>query len=478
MKEEKRMSQTPRECPNCHAQSLPGQTFCSNCGTALPTTDASIAPTAAASNPSQPAVEYHGYEPTVAADPISGPQERSTGFPTPPPPPPITNPPYTSGANYNSAYNNYQASPNVTPRDPYVNGQPNNIPYPNQYQGVGTYAPPAKPAKKTSVWVYIGVGLAVLLVLCVGAGIFGIIRANQLALKSNSTTSGGSNKTSGGSSTTGNGNTSATSVNISNLSFVYASDQITVTSIQQASKFSDDNLTTYGQSPNYVRVSFKEQQIAKGDYSNSIFLYTEAFHMLYAGGSVIAAENSQEDLGPNQGVVRTNWVDFPASAKVDLNSLTMRVGSSNEQQMDIPLQNNANVSKYQPKTVTLNTKFSYASMNWTLVSATQSLSMGGDQAKSGKVYITVNLKVTNNSSQEFFGTDFTRLKSDGNVTSPDDGNSETTNLDDIQPGTSNAQGSFVFLSPPSSSGKYTLTFAASTDSSSNISQQDVTFQIQ
>ncbi len=463
------MSQEPRVCPRCHALSSAGQSFCANCGAALSNTGTPNVPTTAASNPSYPSGGAGGYDPTVATDPIPTSQGQSSGFPTPPPPP-TTNPPYGSGANYNTPFNTYPPNP-VTPQDPYANGQVgNSVVYPNQY---GTYAPPARPPKKRSVWIYLGIGLAVLLVLCVGAGIFGVIKGAQ-SLKSTGT--GGS--TGGGNNASSTGNTSAASLNISNLSFVYASDQITVTSIQQASKFADDDQTTYGESPNYVRVNFKEQQIAKGDYANSIFIYTETFHMLYPGGSVIAAQNSQADLGPDQGVVRTNWVDFPATGKVDLSNLTMRVGSSDEQQMDIPLQNNANLSKYQPKTVTLNKKFTYASMNWTLVSATQSLSLGGNQAKSGKVYLSISLKADNSSNEEFFGTDFTRLQSDSNVSSPDDGNSSMNDFDDVQPGTSNVQGTQVFLTPASSSGKYTLTFLASTDSSSNINQQTVTFQMQ
>ena len=459
------MSQEPRVCPRCHTLSAAGQRFCANCGADLSDTGASNA--SMASDLSQPQARSGSYDPTVAADPISSQQERSTGFATPPPPP-TTNPPYASGANYNTPFNSYSSNP-MAPHDPYASGQQgNSIPYPNQYQNYGSYGPPAKPARKNRVWLYLGVGLAVLLVLCVGAGIYGVIRGSQSIKQTTNSASGGGS----------NGNTSATAQNISNLSFVYASDQITVTSIQQASKFSDDNETTYGDSPNYVRVNIKEQQVAKGDYANSNFIYSEAFHMLYNGGSVIAAQNSQADLGPDQGVVRTNWVDFPANGKVDLNALTMRVGSSSEQQMDIPLQSNANLSKYQPRTVTLNKQFTYASMNWTLVSATQSLSLGGDQAKSGKTYISVSLKANNTSSQEFFGTDFTRLKADGNVTSPDDGNSQMNDFDDVQPGTSNAQGVQTFLTPASSSGKYTLNFLASTDSDSNISEQNVDFQIQ
>ena len=125
----------------------------------------------------------------------------------------------------------------------------------------------------------------------------------------------------GGNSANGN---YGSSQSLSNLSIVYASDQISFTSIQQASSFSDDDLSGFNEHPNYVRVSFKEQQTSN---NSSDFGYDESFRLVLPDHSVIAAQKASTYTGPQQAEVRTNWVDFPTSAKVDLSSLTLRLGA-------------------------------------------------------------------------------------------------------------------------------------------------------
>jgi hypothetical protein len=75
------------------------------------------------------------------------------------------------------------------------------------------------------------------------------------------------------------------------------------------------------------------------------------------------------------------------------------LGATNEAQMQIPLILNANLSKYQPKTINLNGQMQYFGLNWTLTNATSSLSIQGQQAAKGMRYITVTLKVANTLSQ-------------------------------------------------------------------------------
>jgi hypothetical protein len=220
----------------------------------------------------------------------------------------------------------------------------------------------------------------------------------------------------------------ASNLSINNLTFTYASDQITVTSLQQASSFKDDSMD-FGSHANYVRVNLKEQGTAQ---DGSFFDYMESFHLVLPDKSVVALENSQSDTGPDQAVVRTNWLDFGTDAQVDLTKLTLLVGASGEAQMNIPLQSGADLSSYQPKTTTLNKPFLYAHMNWTLVSATTSLSFDGNQAKTGQIYITLNFRTDNNSNYEFFafGGGFMRLQSGSTVVSPDDG-SNMSAYDDV-----------------------------------------------
>lgn len=185
----------------------------------------------------------------------------------------------------------------------------------------------------------------------------------------------------------------------------------------------------FGSHANYVRVNLKEQGTAQ---DGSFFDYMESFHLVLPDKSVVALENSQSDTGPDQAVVRTNWLDFGTDAQVYLTKLTLLVGASGEAQMNIPLQSGADLSSYQPKTTTLNKPFLYAHMNWTLVSATTALSFDGNQAKTGQIYITLNFRTDNNSNYEFFafGGGFMRLQSGSTVVSPDDG-SNMSAYDDV-----------------------------------------------
>ncbi len=97
-------------------------------------------------------------------------------------------------------------------------------------------------------------------------------------------------------------------------------------------------------------------------------------------------------------------------------------------------------------------------MNWTLNDVTQSYYNNGQQAKSGKVVVIVDLTANNNSNSTVYLNDnFIRLKSGTTVTAPNF-DSSLTNFDIIDPGTTNIQGSAVFDTPPSST--YTLEFAS------------------
>jgi hypothetical protein len=147
--------------------------------------------------------------------------------------------------------------------------------------------------------------------------------------------------------------------------------------------------------------------------------------------------------------------------------------------MDVPLQSGANLSKYQPKTANLNQQFNYAGMTWTLKDATEELSFGGDQAKSGKVFVVVDLTVDNNSQNEyFFSGSFATLHSGSTSTAPDILGSNTDNFTDIQPGSTNVTGTLEYPTPASPNGQYTLVFAASgADSDVPFPGQNVNFTI-
>lgn len=319
-------------------------------------------------------------------------------------------------------------------------------------------------------WVIVGI-LVVLLI--VGYGGFIIVKNSDAPVANNgddTITGAGHSATS--SNTHGNGGSSFPVTQTISLSVVYSSVQMDFTKIEQASKFADDDVTTrYTTRPNYVRINFKERNQSK---SHAFYSYLAAFHLLLPDNTVEGADAAADHIGPEQSVVRDEWVDFGTSEQVDLSKLTLQLGSESEAQMQFPLKTGADVSKYQPRTATLNKSFNYAHINWTLQRATHSLYFDGQQALTDKVYITVQLVASNYSNYQPVLFDFIRLKYGEDAAPPDNG-SDLDNFELVRSGTINAQGSATFLVPvlPAST-TYTLQFL----SNSNYTAQSVDFQIQ
>jgi hypothetical protein len=224
---------------------------------------------------------------------------------------------------------------------------------------------------------------------------------------------------SGGNTPSSSGSTPSGSVPVTeqlNLKFTYSSIDLTLVSVQQASSFSDDSSTSQGG----VRVSMHESNPTT---RGAPYAYGDVVRLVLPGGSIVPPSNEKNFEAPAAGVSQDNWIDFAVTAQnIDLGKLILRFGASSENQMDIPLVPNADLSKYQPKTVTPNTKFQYAGMSWTLTSATESLSANGQQAKTGMVYIVVTLKAVNSSASDFsaYPGDYIRLKSGDTTAAPVD----------------------------------------------------------
>src|SRR5207248_7214858 len=142
--------------------------------------------------------------------------------------------------------------------------------------------------------------------------------------------------------------------------------------------------------------------------------------------------------------------------------------------MNIPLVAGADLSKYQSKAVTPNSTFQYAGMNWTLASASESLSANGQQAATGMVYVTVTLKAVNSSANNFSGlpSDYMRLQS-GDSKSPPSNNSTFPILVASQ---STGSGMVIFAIQQGGT-SFTLLMLAQ-QSSPPINATSVTFQIQ
>ncbi len=251
-----------------------------------------------------------------------------------------------------------------------------------------------------------------------------------------------------------------------NLKFTYSSVDITLVSVQQANSFPDDSSTPQGG----VRVATME---SNSTTSNANFLYSDVVRLVMPDGAIIAPSNEKSFEGPAAGISRDNWIDFAVTTQnIDLSKLILRFGSATQNQMNIPLVAGVDLSKYQSKTVTPNATFQYAGLNWTLASATESLSVNGQQAATGMVYVAVTLKAVNSSANNFsaYPGDFMRLQS-GDSKSPPSDFTFPTSVASQSTGT----GTVTFAIPQGGT-SFTLLLLAQ-QSSPPINATSVTFQI-
>ena len=426
----------PPSCPHCGTPATPGQRFCSNCGGTL---DAGFGvPTAAASSG-----EHYPQVPDL-----------STQLSTPPPPPTSS---YSQPA---------QQSPNTY----YPPQAPQNSPAAQQsYQPLPAYTQPQKDASRSVLsQIGCGVGLIILAVLavCGGTGYLGyrwlVSTADSVHTTTSSNTGTGNNTGSKGTATV-----PLTTKNI-NAALTYASVDITILNAQEASSFSDDSSPS---SPVLLRVNMKQHNPT----ASTIFLsYGENFHLILPDGTSVTPA-SEHDIGAvDQAVTKTSWIDFPLSSSMDISKLTLRLGGANQVQEDVPLTGNADLSKYQAKTISPNAAFQYAGVNWTLTNVTSSFSANGKQADSGMRYIVITLKADNPTSNTFFPdmSTYARLKSGDIINSPT-GNTFPV---DIAAGTTGTTGTVTFLMPQNNS-SFTLTMLARTNTTPPTSQVTKDFQI-
>src|SRR5579859_225559 len=264
-------------------------------------------------------------------------------------------------------------------------------------------------------------------------------------------------------STTGNG---ATSEQV-NLAFTYASINITITNVQYATSFSDDTNT-----PGGVRVAFTENNPAS---NNPDFLYNDAARLILPDHTSLAPTGELHDVSADALTTRQNWLDFSVTAQpASLAQLVLQMGTAQENQMQIPLSPGADLGKYQPKTVTPGTPFQYAGLNWTLVSATESLSIPVRQATPGNVFITVALKVFNPTGNAYsaLASEYARLQAGGTSNAP----TSETNFPITVDAQATITGTMIFLVPQGTT-SFTLVMLGTT-TSPPVQQVTVQFAIQ
>lgn len=192
-----------------------------------------------------------------------------------------------------------------------------------------------------------------------------------------------------------------------------------------------------------------------------MLFYSEVARLILPDRSSVAPAGELHDISADSQTSRSNWLDFPDSSQpADLSQLVIQMGTAAENQMQISLSSGADLSKYQPKTVTPGTQFQYAGLNWTLVSATASLSVPVRQATTGNVFITVALKVFNPTGNAYsaFASDYARLQAGSTSNAP----TSETNFPITVDSQATISGTMIFLAPQGTT-SYTLVMLGSSN---------------
>lgn len=415
------MSQVPgRSCPACGTPVPAGQRFCSNCGTDLTV--------------SGPASQYGGSSPQQLS-PYGQPQQQV---------PPYAQAPGAFGQQQTPLYQQPQQKSN---------------PIAEALGALGLlfflrrYRPGYQARRQSSGCCGCLVSLVILLAIF-GTPAYFYYRANPNFINQIKNQIQNSGNTTGNTNSIDNSGVTATPAVFSpvtvNQSVTYAGVKITIESVQQATAFSDDTNTDAN---GLVRIKINEANNSGKDAS---YFYSDMAHLVLPDKSSVAPVRELQSIGPQNGTTRENWLDFPASTSAKIDQMTLVLGGAQDAQENIPLRSTANLSAFQSKTVNPNIPISYWGLNWTLQSATETLSVAGKQATTGMRYVVLAFKVDNSTSGSVvigFTDEYMRLKAGGATNPTVDATLPTT----INASQSGVTGTVTFLMPENNTA-FTLIF--------------------
>ncbi len=422
------MAQQPmRYCQQCGSPMEPGQRFCSNCGATMD--GGAIKATERAQD--------------------SGIANEETRAATPPPPPQMYG---QGGMNY--------APPPV--QQGYQAGSMNYAP---PVGGVGAAQPPIP---KRSAWGTTGCVLIAIIVvivaICGGGGYFAYTRLRAAVDSASSSTTANGNPVNSSTATAAAVVKTTTFPSNPPQSVDYANVIITLLDAKQSTSFADDS----GDGSGILRLDMRLQNTYTGSVSIG-----DALNIVLPDGTVAGKSDSLDDLYPGGNTTKTTWVDFAVPTNIDVSKLVLRVGAPDEEQMNIPLTGQANLSQYQARSANPNVKTPYAGMSWTVTAVKAQSSYQGVQSKQGHVYVYVSFDINNTSSNSFnaYYGDYLRLRSGATTSPPESADSFPLS---VAAGQTNVQGTCAFVMPKGSS-DFTLIFLA--NAGGGYPQETVNFQI-
>ena len=234
------------------------------------------------------------------------------------------------------------------------------------------------------------------------------------------------------------------------LTFPYAGVTIMLVNAQQAQNFLDDPST---RTDGMLRLNLRA---TNSTTVRVAWRYEESAQLVLPGNSIVTPTYVKGDVDLPAGKTQSSIVDFAVPASLTLPKLTLRIGTAGEAQLDVPLKTQADLSGLLPRKTTLNGRAVYFGLNWTLQSATTSLSIPGTQASKGMRYVTLALSVVNTLSQTAIAGSpyqYARLQSGRTQVVPVDSTLPVS----FQAGATGVTGTLSFLVPQKSTA-FTLLF--------------------
>ncbi len=215
-------------------------------------------------------------------------------------------------------------------------------------------------------------------------------------------------------------NPTATTVPVTTLNVgrtaPYAGLDMTVTSAQYATSFSDDNIQSGAA---IVRLNMQVANHTSGKIS---VIYYAVARLLAPHVGTVVPTNVHLSIGPKPGKSEKGWIDFSVAKDVQLNTLTLQFGSTtqNESLVNIPLSGKFNASQYadrvSPQDGTYNYYFSGSILNYHLTSVETRFDYEGFQCKAGKQFYIFNFQVANPNGVDVspgYGFDYLRMVANG-----------------------------------------------------------------
>lgn len=234
------------------------------------------------------------------------------------------------------------------------------------------------------------------------------------------------------------------------LSFPYAGVNITLVNAQRAQNFLDDPNT---RSDGMLRLNLRA---TNSTTVRVAWRYEDIAQLVLPGNSIVKPTYVKGEVDLPAGKTQSSVVDFAVPASTALSKLTLRIGAAGEAQLAIPLKAQADLSSLLPRKTALTGQAAYFGLNWTLQSATTSLSIPGAQASQGARYVTLALSVDNTLSQTAITGSpyqYARLQVGNTQVAPVDSTLPVS----FQAGANGVTGTLTFLVPQKST-SFTLLF--------------------